>query len=144
MIETTFTPLISLAGGGLIGLASVLLMAVRGRIFGATGLLAATAFTRPTSDNAWRWALLAGMVSGPAAVAIVTGNLPEITVPVSLPMLLVGGVLVGIGVTFGSGCTSGHGVCGLARFSVRSLVATVTFMVATFITVFVVRHVVGV
>jgi uncharacterized protein len=143
LYETAFTPWQSLAGGALIGLASVLLMLTLGRIMGATGLLAGvlTPFAHPGSS--WRIALLAGMVSGPLAVLAITGQMPEIQVPVSMPMLLIGGLLVGIGVTYGSGCTSGHGVCGMARLSRRSIAATITFMLTTGITVYVIRHVVG-
>lgn len=143
IIETAFTPLQSLAGGTLIGLASVLLMAVLGRVMGATGILAG--FMQPVnaSDWAWRAAILLGMISGPIAVVLVSGQMPAIDVPVSTTMLLVGGFIVGIGVTFGSGCTSGHGVCGLARLSPRSIIATLTFMLTTGLTVYVVRHMIG-
>lgn len=140
---TEFTPWLSLAGGLLIGLSAVLLMALNGKIMGATGILAGAALERCTGDTDWRWALLAGMISGPAAVWLISGALPVVEVPVTTPALIIGGLLVGIGVTFGSGCTSGHGVCGLARLSSRSLAATLTFMAATTITVFVIRHVIG-
>lgn len=140
-METAFTPFASLAGGALIGLAAVLLMALQGRVFGATGVLA-TAIFGP--DRSWAWALLGGMVLGPLILALISGTGPAVQVPVTMPMLLIGGVLVGMGVTWGSGCTSGHGVCGLARFSPRSLVATLTFMASCAATVFVVRHVIGV
>ena len=143
VIDTLFTPWQSLAGGALIGLASVLLMLTLGRIMGATGILAGVLTPTTHPDTGWRLAVLAGMVSGPLAVLALTGQMPVVQVPVSLPMLLVGGVLVGIGVTYGSGCTSGHGVCGMARLSRRSFAATVTFMVTTGITVFVIRHVWG-
>jgi len=143
MIDTVFTPWQSLAGGVLIGLASVLLMLTLGRIMGATGILAGLLTPVAHPDTGWRLAVLAGMVSGPLAVLVLTGQMPEIQVPVSMPMLLVGGFLVGIGVTYGSGCTSGHGVCGMARLSRRSIAATATFMVTTGITVFVGRHVLG-
>ncbi|PRY23217.1 hypothetical protein CLV78_105273 [Aliiruegeria haliotis] len=136
-----FTPITSLFGGLLIGLAAVLLMASVGRIMGATGILSAAIFAE--DDRMWRWALLAGMVSGPALYLLITGNWPEVTVPVSTPALLLGGLLVGLGVSYGSGCTSGHGVCGLARLSPRSLAAVATFMAATALTVYVVRHVLG-
>ncbi len=142
-VETDFTPWQSLAGGSLIGLASVLLMLMLGRIMGATGILAGALGSAPRTDRGWRIAVLAGMVSGPLAVLALTGQFPEIEVPVSMPMLLIGGFTVGIGVTFGSGCTSGHGVCGMARLSRRSIAATVTFMVTTALTVFVIRHVLG-
>jgi uncharacterized protein len=142
-METVFTPLQSLAGGALIGLASVLLMLTLGRIMGATGILAGILTPSAHPGGGWRIALLAGMVSGPLAVLALTGQMPEIQVPVSMPMLLIGGVLVGIGVTYGSGCTSGHGVCGMARLSRRSIAATLTFMLTTGVTVYVVRHIVG-
>ena len=143
MIETTFTPWASLGGGVLIGVASTLLMLVAGRVMGATGILAGLIGPTSVRDFGWRAALLLGMVSGPVAVALATGEMPAVQVPVTFPMLLVGGLIVGVGVTFGSGCTSGHGVCGLARLSPRSLVATLTFMAMTFATVFLVRHIIG-
>lgn len=142
-METTFTPYASLAGGILIGLAAVLLMLLRGRIMGATGVLAGA--LRPASryDFTWRALLLLGMFTGPWIFFLATGALPAIEVPVSTAMLLIGGFLVGIGVTLGSGCTSGHGVCGMARLSPRSFAATGTFMLTTGITVYIVRHVLG-
>ena len=141
-METVFTPWLSLAGGVLIGLAAVLLMLVHGQIAGATGVLAGL-FVRPgTDDWNWRAAMLAGMISAPLALVAATGEAVVIQVPVSMLALVVGGLLVGVGVTLGNGCTSGHGVCGLARFSGRSLVATLTFMATTALTVLVVRHVV--
>lgn len=143
MIETAFTPFQSLAGGALIGLAAVLLMATLGRIMGATGILAGILQPSSMSDWSWRVAMLAGMVTGPLAVMLLTGSMPAVQVPVSMPMLMIGGFIVGVGVTFGSGCTSGHGVCGMARLSPRSIAATLTFMATTGITVFVIRHVIG-
>jgi uncharacterized membrane protein YedE/YeeE len=143
MIETAFTPLQSLAGGAIIGLASVLLMATIGRIMGATGILGG--FIQPTSTADWSWraVILLGMISGPIAIQFATGTMPEVQVPVSTAMLLLGGFIVGVGVTFGGGCTSGHGVCGMARLSPRSIVATLTFMFTTALTVFVMRHIIG-
>lgn len=141
---TEFTPWMSLGGGMLIGLAAVLLMGTLGRIMGATGVLQGFIFPANREDWAWRAALLAGMVSAPAAYWAINGAPMEIAFPVSMTEILVGGVIVGVGVTLGAGCTSGHGVCGLARRSPRSLVATVTFMAATFVTVFVIRHLIGV
>jgi uncharacterized membrane protein YedE/YeeE len=143
MIETVFTPFQSLGGGALIGLGAVLLMATLGRIMGATGILAGVLQPAGLSDWSWRVAALAGMVSGPAVVMLFTGTMPAIQVPVSTTMLVVGGFIVGVGVTFGSGCTSGHGVCGNARLSPRSIAATITFMITTAITVYIVRHVFG-
>lgn len=143
MIETAFTPVQSLAGGALIGLSAVLLMLTLGRVMGATGILAGVIRPNNLPDAAWRIALLLGMATGPLVVLAVTGQMPAVEVPVSTLALLVGGVIVGIGVTYGSGCTSGHGVCGMARLSPRSIVATATFMATTFATVYVVRHILG-
>jgi uncharacterized membrane protein YedE/YeeE len=141
--ETTFTPLQSLFGGALIGVAAVLLMATLGRIMGATGILAGVLQRPGGADWSWRAALLLGMICGPAVFMLFTGQMPQIAVPGTLPMLIVGGFLVGVGVTFSSGCTSGHGVCGMARLSPRSIAATLTFMATTAITVYVIRHLIG-
>ncbi len=140
---TEFTPFASLVGGILIGLSAVFLMATLGRIMGATGILAG--FIAPANRAEWLWRamLLLGMISGPLLIRLFTGSFPVVDVPVTIGMMVLGGLLVGLGVTFGGGCTSGHGVCGNARFSKRSMVATMTFMITTFITVYVVRHVLG-
>jgi uncharacterized membrane protein YedE/YeeE len=143
MMETEFTPWSALGGGALIGLAAVLLMALHGRIFGATGILNGLLRLDDTSDWSLRAALVAGMAAGPLAYLLLTGAMPAIDLPVSMAEVIVGGVVVGIGVSYGGGCTSGHGVCGNARFSRRSMVATVTFMAAAFATVFVTRHLLG-
>ena len=142
-METAFTPFASLTGGVLIGLSATLLMLTLGRIMGATGIL--TGLFQPSSraDFEWRTALLAGMVTGPAVVWMVSGEMPAVDVPISTPALVIGGVIVGFGVTYGSGCTSGHGVCGMARLSPRSIAATAIFMIFTGVTVYLVRHVVG-
>lgn len=140
---TAFTPFASLIGGLLIGLAAVLLMASLGRIMGATGILGGILRPADREDWIWRVVLLLGMMSGPILIKLVSGEMPAVQVPVSTMMLVLGGVLVGIGVTFGAGCTSGHGVCGMARLSMRSIIATVTFMIATGVTVYLVRHVFG-
>lgn len=142
-METVFTPWASLGGGIMIGLSAVFLMLLLGRVMGATGILAGLLQPSSVSEFSWRSALLAGMISGPVAVSLISGGMPVLQVPVSAPMLVVGGVIVGVGVTYGSGCTSGHGVCGMARLSPRSIAATLTFMIFTFATVFVVRHVIG-
>lgn len=142
-LETAFTPFQSLIGGTLIGAASVALMLTLGRIFGATGIVAGLMSPTSRADSLWRVALIAGMVSAPLAMLLVTGQMPPVQVPISRAMLIVGGLLVGVGVTFGAGCTSGHGVCGLARLSPRSLAATLTFMATTAATVYVIRHVIG-
>lgn len=141
-MPTDFTPFASLGGGILIGIASVLLMANFGRVMGATGILAG--FLMPTNrdDWAWRASLLAGMVSAPALYWLVSGQSVVVQVPVSTIAMIIGGLIVGVGVTFGGGCTSGHGVCGIARLSPRSIVATVVFMIAAVATVYVTRHVI--
>ena len=138
---TEFTPFASLAGGALIGLAAVVLMAVHGRIAGMTGIVSGLMVAQ-AADWGWRAAFLAGAIAAPAAIVAVFGPAAvpfESVVP--LPWLAIGGILVGIGVTFASGCTSGHGVCGLARLSPRSIAAVATFMATTGLTVFLVRHV---
>ncbi|MDG1168893.1 MAG: YeeE/YedE family protein, partial [Sulfitobacter sp.] len=108
-METAFTPFQSLGGGALIGLAAVLLMATLGRIMGATGILAGFMQPANLSDWSWRAAVLAGMITGPVAVLLLSGSMPAVEVPVSTTMLIIGGFIVGIGVTLGGGCTSGHG-----------------------------------
>jgi uncharacterized membrane protein YedE/YeeE len=99
----------------------------------------------PTSRSDWGWraSLLAGMVSAPALFWLVSGQSVPVQVPVSSAAMIIGGLIVGVGVTFGGGCTSGHGVCGIARLSPRSIVATVVFMIAAAVTVYVTRHVFG-
>lgn len=138
---THFTPWASLAGGVLLGLASALFILFNGRVLGISGILGG--LIKPsTGDVGWRVALVAGLLVSP----LVYGWLaPEgfITAPridASLGLVVLAGLLVGIGTRYGSGCTSGHGVCGLSRLSPRSLVATLAFMAAGFATVFVIRH----
>lgn len=136
---TEFTPWASLAGGVMIGLAATLLMAFHGRIAGMTGIFAGI-LPPVSSDWQWRVAFLAGAIIAPAIMLIAGGTIP-FAVPVPLWAMIIGGLIVGIGVTVGSGCTSGHGVCGMARLSPRSITATITFMITTAITVYVMRHV---
>jgi hypothetical protein len=142
-METEFTPWASLGGGLLIGLSAVLLMAFHGRIMGATGILSGLLRFQDPRDWALRAALVAGMAAGPLVYLRVWGELPRIDMPVSTAAVLVGGLIVGVGVSYGGGCTSGHGVCGNARFSRRSMVATVTFMTTAFATVYATRHLLG-
>lgn len=137
-MTTEFTPWLSLGGGVLIGLSAVLLMWLNGRIAGMTGIL--FGIIPPFApDWGWRAAFIAGAVIAPL-LWIGAGNAIDFAVPVSGTALVFGGLIVGVGVTFGGGCTSGHGVCGIARLSPRSIVATAVFMVVTFITVFIIRH----
>jgi len=140
MPATSFTPVASAAGGALIGLAAVLLMALKGRIAGVSGI--ASRLLPPYEDREFtgRLAFVAGLVVAPALVWLASGRLPEQTIEAGTVVLVVGGLLVGFGSVWGNGCTSGHGVCGLSRLSVRSLVATVTFMATAVLTVFIVRH----
>lgn len=142
-METVFTPFASLGGGLAIGLGAVLLMLGLGRIFGATGIMSGVIFSENRDELSWRLALIAGMTLAPLAIFFVTGTMPAVNVPVSPAMIAIGGVIVGLGASLGSGCTSGHGVCGLSRLSVRSLVAVPTFMATGAITVFLIRHVFG-
>lgn len=143
-METAFTPYASFGGGLLIGLAAVFLMLGLGRILGATGIMSGLVFSETTDEMAWRLAMVLGMVLAPGVIYIATGTLPAITIPVSPTMIVIGGVIVGFGASLGSGCTSGHGVCGLSRLSLRSIVAVPTFMVTAAMTVFLTRHVFGV
>jgi uncharacterized protein len=140
---TEFTPVQSLFGGALIGTAAVLLMLFHGRIAGLTGIVTGLLPPAIAKDRAWRLAFLAGMITAPVVYRMVTGGAPPFQSSASPALILIGGVIVGIGVTFASGCTSGHGVCGLARFSPRSLAAVITFMTSTALTVFVTRHMIG-
>ena len=138
---TDFTPLQSLLGGALIGLSAVLLMAFHGRIAGITGIVSGV-IPPLAGDWPWRAAFLVGSGLVPLCYVLAGGTV-EFSVPVSTLALIGGGVLVGIGVHFGNGCPSGHGICGIARLSPRSIVAVLTFMATAFATVFVVRHVIG-
>jgi uncharacterized protein len=140
MVVTPFTPIASLFGGALIGLSAVLLMWTTGRIAGVSGIAARLFPPYEDRQFAGRLAFVAGLVIAPVLVRLVTGSLPAQTIAAGTPLLIVAGLLTGFGAVWGSGCTSGHGVCGLSRLSVRSLVATMTFMAAGMATVFVMRH----
>ncbi len=138
---THFTPLASLAGGLMIGLGAALLLLANGRIAGISGILGG--LLRPArGDIAWRVAFLAGLFVAPLAWLAMRA-MPPAQIDHTPALLAVAGLLVGLGTRFGSGCTSGHGVCGIARLSPRSLVATLCFMIAGFVTVYVMRHVLG-
>jgi uncharacterized membrane protein YedE/YeeE len=142
-MTTEFTPLASLAGGALIGLSSVLLMLFSGRIAGIAGIIRRAMFPDSNGRAIEALAFICGLVAAPVAFMVLTGASVPQTVSENIPLLVVAGVLVGFGAILGSGCTSGHGVCGLSRLSVRSIVATATFMVAAAVTVYVLRHIVG-
>ncbi|WP_417838896.1 YeeE/YedE family protein [Tritonibacter scottomollicae] len=142
-METAFTPFASFGGGLVIGLGAVFLMLGLGRILGATGIMSGLVLPQNRSEAAWRGALVVGMIAAPGVIFLVSGSMPQVDVPVSPAMIAIGGVIVGLGASLGSGCTSGHGVCGLSRLSIRSLVAVPTFMATAAITVFIIRHVFG-
>ncbi|KAB8052725.1 YeeE/YedE family protein [Janthinobacterium rivuli] len=125
----------------LIGLSAAVFVLFNGRIAGISGILGGL-LEWPKGDVAWRVAFLAGLIGAPLIYGAVL-TLPEVRIDADIPTLIVAGLLVGVGTRYGSGCTSGHGVCGLSRMSPRSLVATVAFMLAGFATVFVVRHVIA-
>ena len=136
-----FTPLSALLGGGLIGLAAAILLLLNGRVAGVSGIVGD--LLRPAgNDSAWRLAFVAGLIAGPIGYQLATGDWLSVTIDASTPSLIVAGLLVGFGTSLGSGCTSGHGVCGIARLSPRSMTATAVFMLAGMITVYIVRHVV--
>ncbi|MDC0728477.1 YeeE/YedE family protein [Phytobacter diazotrophicus] len=137
MIDWThFTPLESAIGGVVIGAAASMLILFCGRVAGISGILGGV-LSRANNDKGWRIAFLLGLVLSPVLWRLVA-PLPAVSITASWPMLVVAGLLVGVGTRYGSGCTSGHGVCGLSRLSVRSLIATLTFMAAAFITVWLV------
>ena len=136
-----FTPWMSLAGGLLIGTGIALFALLAGRIAGISGVVGGLLRPKP-GETGWRIAFLAGLVGAPFAYALFV-PLPEVRVDAGVPALLLAGLLVGVGTRYGSGCTSGHGICGLSRRSPRSIAATAAFMGAGFITVWLLRHVLG-
>jgi uncharacterized membrane protein YedE/YeeE len=137
-----FTPVSALAGGALIGLAVGLFALLNGRIAGISGILGG--LVRPSrGDVGWRVAFVAGMIGAPLVYRLIAA-LPPSRIDAGYGALLVAGFLVGIGTRYGAGCTSGHGVCGISRLSLRSLVATLLFMGAGVATVFVLRHLLGI
>ncbi len=135
---THFTPWAALAGGVLLGLASALFVLLNGRILGISGIVGG--LLRPRAgDMGWRLAFLLGMLVAPGLYWLVVGP-TQPRIDATWGMVVMAGLLVGVGTRYGSGCTSGHGVCGLSRMSPRSLVATLAFMGAGFVTVFLIRH----
>ena len=136
---TAFTPWSALAGGAIIGLAAMLFALFNGRVTGISGIVGG--LLRPSLPDApWRAAFLAGLIVAPVVYRLFAGP-PNLTIDANYPTLVLAGILVGLGTRYGSGCTSGHGVCGLSRLSLRSLVATLAFMAAGFATVFATRHI---
>ncbi len=137
-----FTPLSGAIGGALIGIAAALLLALNGRIAGISGIVGGLLPPR-AGDMGWRLLFVAGLALGALVVRVFTGEPLAAPTGSSSFMLVLGGLLVGFGSRLGSGCTSGHGICGLARLSPRSMVAVATFMGSAMITVFVLRHLLG-
>ena len=137
-----FTPWASLAGGALLGIAAAMLIFFNGRIAGISGIVGGLVKPR-LHDVSWRIAFIAGLIIAPLLWQIFSA-LPPIQIGASNALLVVSGLLVGIGTRFGAGCTSGHGICGLSRLSPRSIIATLSFMLAGFVTVYVVRHILGI
>lgn len=138
-----FTPFSAVVGGALIGLSAAILWVANGRVAGVSGIVGGL-IAPLDADFAWRAAFTAGILATPLLYRAAGGALPDFAPPPSLAVVVVAGVLVGFGTRLGSGCTSGHGVCGLARLSPRSLAATGVFLLAAAVTVFVARHTGGV
>lgn len=143
MPATEFTPFTALLGGAMIGLSAVMLMGFQGRIAGISGIVSRLFPPYADGELTGRLVFVAGLIAGPFLVMAATGQPIVQTVPGSAALLIAAGLLVGFGSVWGNGCTSGHGVCGLARLSPRSLAATVTFMATAAVTVFLARHVIG-
>lgn len=145
-----FTPVSATIGGALIGLSAAILLLAKGRIAGISGIAGGIIFPEK-GDMVWRVVFVIGLILGGAIYQLISGDsgsglfigVEHIEAVVGMPMLILGGLLVGIGTTIGTGCTSGHGICGLARRSPRSLTATLTFMATGFITVFIVKQLLG-
>jgi uncharacterized membrane protein YedE/YeeE len=137
-----FTPVSALIGGAIIGLSAATLWLGIGRVAGISGIVG-NIWAARMSELGWRVAFLVGLIAAPLLWRLAGGALPEVTVSASPLLVVAGGLLVGFGTRLGSGCTSGHGICGIARLSRRSIAATATFMASAIVVVFVARHVIG-
>jgi hypothetical protein len=137
-----FSPVSAFAGGILIGVSATILLWLNGRIAGVSGILGGLV-SAGRDDLAWRAVFLGGLILGALGFRVASGGAVPVAIATPTPVLVVAGLIVGYGTRLGSGCTSGHGVCGMARLSSRSIFATLTFMLTGFITVFVARHVLG-
>ncbi|MDX1915749.1 MAG: YeeE/YedE family protein [Methylophilus sp.] len=133
-----FTPVSALLGGALIGIAASILILCNGRIAGISGIIGGL-IKATLAERIWRIAFIVGLISAALIWQLFTA-LPEITISTSSGLLILSGLIVGFGTRLGSGCTSGHGICGISRLSLRSIVATLTFMLTGFATVYVMRH----
>ena len=141
-VITQFTPFAGLIGGGLIGLSAVMLMAGAGRIAGCSGIFRHMLTLSFNNEFIWRGIFIIGLIVGTFIVGPYAANAQNLTFQPLTPTII-GGLLVGFGTALSHGCTSGHGVCGIARFSMRSIIATLTFLVVAIITVYVTHHVMG-
>ncbi|MCL1141098.1 YeeE/YedE family protein [Shewanella gaetbuli] len=138
---TDFTPISALIGGALLGFAAILLLIVNGRIAGISGILTGV-LTTQSQNVKWRWAFIVGLLMSGFLAPSLGLNMPS-TIDANWTLTLIGGFIVGLGTYLGSGCTSGHGICGIGRFSKRSIVATLIFMCVAAVVVFISRHVIG-
>ena len=137
-----FTPVSASIGGALIGLSAVILMGMNGRIAGISGVFSGIVFAEK-GDKLWRALFVIGLILGPVVYALIKGEAPTFELSAGLPLIIIGGLLVGFGTRLGSGCTSGHGVCGLSRLSPRSMASVALFMGAGMATVAIARLVFG-
>lgn len=132
----------SLVGGGLIGVAVTIMLLFNGRVTGISGIISSS-LAKPTRDGLWRWLFVAGLISGGFLIQVIRPDFFTNASGRSFVAILIAGFLVGYGTVMGSGCTSGHGVCGMSRLSARSIVATITFMLFGFLTVQAVQYFAG-
>ena len=137
-----FTPVSALIGGLIIGGAATLFLWTMGRVAGISGILAGL-LRLDKSNFSWQLAFVLGLILGPFVVSEFGPGIVPVTIDANIPMLIVAGLLVGVGARLGGGCTSGHGVCGIARFSARSMIATAVFMTVAAVTVYITRHLIG-
>ncbi len=137
-----FTPISAIIGGILIGIAAVILLLFNGKILGVSGIVSRVIF-KPVLESIWSWAFLLGLVLGAVVYRFIFSGQLMVVIEASPPVLILAGLLVGFGTRLGSGCTSGHGICGIARFSKRSMAATGSFMLSGMIIVYLMRHVFG-
>ena len=137
-----FTPISAVIGGGLIGLSAVILMVFNGRIAGISGIFSGMFFAT-SGDRLWQFLFVMGLVVSPLIYIYVTSQKPAFDLDANMPLLIIGGLLVGFGTRLGSGCTSGHGICGLSRLSTRSLVSVILFMSTGMLTAVFARIVLG-
>ena len=138
-----FTPVSALLGGALIGLSASLLLLINGRMAGISGIMNGL-FSSPKKEEIWRSLFLLGLIIGAFIFQLLTNDSLQLRHDYPMLLIILGGFLVGVGTRMGSGCTSGHGICGIASFSIRSITATITFMLSGMVTVFILKHLLGV